>query len=92
MRGYHGQVPIDDVTDVAAIAEQLFERHNRDDRPDRHLCPSMSVGDVIIIGETAVSVDRIGFQIVHPDPDDLITDRTWRTVVDEPAPTIGLDL
>jgi hypothetical protein len=88
---HRGQLVVNDPSDLHAIAEQLFQRHNRDDRPDAARCPSMSVGDVIIIGETAVTVDRIGFQIAHPDPDDLITDRTWRTVIDTPAPSADID-
>jgi hypothetical protein len=68
---------VPNATGLNAIAERLFARHNRDHRPDGQLCPSMSVGDVIVIGE---------------DPDDLIVARPWRIVVKEPTPNLGLDL
>jgi len=89
--GYRWRIDVDDVTDLNDIAEQLFARHNRDDRPDGQLCPSMSVGD-ILIGETAVSLASRGFQVVHPHRDDLIVDRPWSIVVDEPAPDLGVEL
>ena len=86
VRGYTGVVDVDEADDVGAVAERLFARHNRDDRPDGQLCPAMSVGDVIVIGEVAVSVAGVGFQLVDVDSDDLIVDRTWRQVIDEPRP------
>src|SRR5262245_8464725 len=66
---------------MLGIAEVLFARHNRDDRPDGRMCPSMSVGDVVVIGETAMSVDHVGFKVVTLDESDLITDRTWVEMV-----------
>lgn len=63
-----------------AILEDLFARHNRDDRPDGRLCPSMSVGDVVVVGESAWTVMREGWSPVIPDPADLIADRTWSEV------------
>ena len=65
--------------------EALFAKHNRDDRPDGQLCPSMSVGDVVVItaanGEVGSwSVASFGFDPVTVDPADLITDRTWTEV------------
>ena len=88
VRGYAGRVEVEaserrEAPDLDVVAEQLFERHNRDDRPDGQLCPSMSVGDVIVIGEVAVSVASAGFRVVALDPADLIVDRPWRHVVDE---------
>jgi hypothetical protein len=62
------------------ILNDLFARHNRDDRPDGRLCPSMSVGDVVVIGEIAWTVMREGWSPVILDPADLITDRTWSEV------------
>jgi hypothetical protein len=73
--------PVDEPGIFERIAEKLFAKHNRDDRPDGQLCPSMSIGDVIVIGEIALSVDHDGFVVVGLDPADLITDRTWREVV-----------
>jgi hypothetical protein len=58
VRGHHGDLDVTDPTDLDAIAEAIFERHNRDDRPDGRLCPSLSVGDVVVVGEIAVSVAR----------------------------------
>lgn len=67
-----------------ALAEQVWMRHNRDDRPDGQLCPSISVGDVVVFGDVALSVDSCGFARVNLDATDLITDRNWRHVRDEP--------
>ncbi len=49
--GWAGTVILDESLDVFAAAERVFVSHNRDDRPDGQLCPSMSVGDVLVIGE-----------------------------------------
>lgn len=85
VKGWEGEIahhPDDDPDSfVTPTLERLFMRHNRDDRPDGQLCPSMSVGDVVILGETAWSVADFGFEPVTVDPADLITDRTWREVV-----------
>ena len=86
VRGHRGTLEVDGAEVVERVAERIFERHNSDDRPDGQLRPSMSVGDVVAIGEVAVSVDRIGWRRVQLDPTDLITDRSWRTITDEPAP------
>lgn len=77
VRGWVGTLEVTDPTALEEIAERLFRIHNRDDRPDRYLCPSMSVGDVVVIGEVAISVAGRGWEIVRLDPSDLITDRTW---------------
>jgi hypothetical protein len=58
--------------DLKAVPGEVFATHNRDDRPDGRSAPSLSVGDVIIIGETAVSVDRFGFVAVSLDTADLL--------------------
>jgi hypothetical protein len=73
--------PVADPDVFHRLAETIFAKHNRDDRPDGRLCPSMSIGDVVVIGEVALSVADIGFVVVVLDPDDLITDRTWSEVV-----------
>ena len=83
VRGYSGTIVTDRGEPIEAIAERLFTRHNHDDRPDGQLCPSMSVGDVVVIGEVAVSVDACGWCRVHPDQADVISDRSWRTVIGE---------
>jgi hypothetical protein len=53
------------------LAEHIFQKHNRDDRPDGQTAPSLSVGDVVVIGEAALSVDCCGWVNVHVDPDDI---------------------
>jgi hypothetical protein len=85
VRGYSGTIDTDPTEPATAIAERLFVRHNRDDRRDALLCPSMSVGDVVVIGEIAMSVAGCGFQPVLVDREDVIVDRSWRQVIDEPA-------
>lgn len=82
--GYSGEITpaaiegIDCISEpIAYVLEFIFATHNRDDRPDGRLCPSMSIGDVIVLGETAWTVTRDGFERVDLDLRDLITDRTW---------------
>jgi hypothetical protein len=67
--GYVGRHAANDLT---AVCEEVFAIHNRDDRPDGKSAPSMSVGDVVIAGETAFSVDRFGFTTVTINTDDLL--------------------
>ena len=81
VRGWQGRMSFQPGDDVELIAERLFYRHNMDDRPDGRMCPSMSVGDVIVIGEVAVSVASLGFQVVQLDAADLITDKTWSEAI-----------
>ena len=84
MRGWCDVVAsTDPVPRFEVLAEDVFARHNRDDRPDGQLCPSMSIGDVVMFGEVAMSVDGIGFARVDVDPGDLIVDRNWQQVVDQ---------
>lgn len=52
-------------------AEIVFGRHNRDNRPDGQLAPSLSVGDVVLMGETALAVALEGFEEVMLDRSDL---------------------
>lgn len=78
IEGCSGTIAIDPADDAHAIAERLFVRHNRDDRPDGELCPSMSIGDVVVIAETALTVEDIGFRAVNVDRDDIVVGRTWR--------------
>ncbi len=68
--GYVGRVAVDN--DLASVPEEIFATHNRDDRPDGKFAPSMSVGDVVIVGETAFSVDRFGFTTVTVNTIDLL--------------------
>jgi hypothetical protein len=84
VRGCSGTIEVDPTDPPTAIAERIFVRHNRDERPDALLCPSMSVGDVVVFAEVAVSVAGCGFVPVVVDADDVIVDRSWREVIDEP--------
>lgn len=59
-RGYSGTIDVRGGEPVEDIPERLFARHNRDDRPDGQLCPSLSVGDVVVVAEVAVSVHACG--------------------------------
>lgn len=79
VRGWTGGLALVPVSELAVTTtlEGIYARHNRDDRPDGQLCPSMSIGDVVVIDGAAWSVGRIGFVPVDVDPADLITDRTW---------------
>lgn len=81
VRGHRGTITVPRGTSFAEAAERVFAIHNADDRPDGQLCPSMSVGDVVVFGESALSVSEVGFRTVTLDPDDLITDLTWREVM-----------
>ncbi len=76
--GWAGTVVLDDSLDVFDAAERVFVRHNRDDRPDGQLCPSMSTGDVVVIGEIALTVETIGFSICTVEAADIVTDVAWR--------------
>ncbi len=80
--GWADQLEVADPTDKAAIAEHLFMRHNRDDRPDGQMCPSMSVGDVVVIGEIALTVETVAFSACSVDPDDIVTDIGWVEWID----------
>jgi hypothetical protein len=73
-----------------AVLERIFARHNQDDRPDGQLCPSMSVGDVVVFGWcrsarswSGWSVAPFGFAPVTLMAADLIHDRTWREAREE---------
>lgn len=82
--GWIGTVEIDNPSTISLprLAEQVFEIHNRADRPDGQLCASMSVGDVVIVGETALTVEREGFSVCQLDPADLVTAMTYRQYLD----------
>ena len=82
--GWAGTVTLDESLDVFAAAERVWVRHNRDDRPDGQLCPSMSVGDVVVLGETALTVEACGFSICTVEGADVISDRTWRQWIASP--------
>lgn len=82
--GWSDRLEVADPTDVSAIAEHLFIRHSRDDRPDGQVCPSMSVGDVVVVGEIALTVEAVGFSACAIDPNDVVTDVSWVEWIDTP--------
>lgn len=71
-KGYRGEFPpcfsiredLDPQEAHIRLAEVIFQKHNRDDRPDGRTAPSLSVGDVVVIGEVALSVASIGWEFV----------------------------
>ena len=81
VRGWSGELVVAAGPPLVELAEEVFARHNRDDRPDGQLCPSMSIGDVVVFGEVALSVDRRGFVRVALDAADLITGQCWSQMI-----------
>ena len=81
VKGWTGKVPHDPGDPVDVVLETLFMRHNRDDRPDGQLCPSMSVGDVVVLGGTAWTVASFGFEVADLEPADMV-EGTWSELVD----------
>ena len=65
---------------LSVACDQIFALHNRDDRPDGRDAPSLSVGDVVVLGEAAFTVVSLGFEIVVVDPAD-VHPGPWREVV-----------
>lgn len=72
-----------------AAAEILFMRHNRDDRPDGQMCPSMSVGDLAELDDVALTCQSSGWEFVRLDGAELIVDRTWSAVIRESRAVLG---
>jgi len=71
VKGHEGDVDVS-VRTTSVGLNAVYERHNRDDRPDGQTAPSLSVGDVVLLGETAFTVAWAGFDRVDVDPDDLV--------------------
>lgn len=76
---------VEDHIDFDVAAERVFHEHNVDDRPTGRICPSMSVGDVVVFetpyGDLAYGCQSMGFEVV-PTPTNLL-DTTWRAWADE---------
>lgn len=73
--------------------DAIYARHNRDDRPDGRIAPSLSVGDVIAVYPAApddtpdplfYAVADIGFAPIAT-PTNVITSATWREACDRAA-------
>ena len=50
------------------VPEIMFARHNADSRPSGQTCRSMSVGDVVVVGETAYACEASGFRALDAAP------------------------
>lgn len=87
--GYAGTLPdIDpqgvDVQSVDSCLWNIYLTHNDDDRPDGQTAPSLSIGDVIVLGETAFTIDFEGtWHRINLTADDLmgVDYRTARELV-----------
>lgn len=82
VRGFFSHVDLDDITDDLVMCEEIWQRHNRDNRPDGHTAPSLSVGDVIEFPHASYSVSAMGFDTVQMTQDGRITDRSWAECLD----------
>lgn len=63
------------------LLERIFMWHNADDRPDGQLGPSLSIGDVVILGERSWTCSTIGWSLFDVIPENVITDRPWIEVI-----------
>jgi len=64
-----------DITVDGDPLEPIFARHNRDDRPDGRLAPSLSVDDVVAVDGRFWRVEPIGFD--ETDEPDAVDAPTW---------------
>lgn len=65
--GYSGHMRDPETGSITNLLESLFVRHNRDDRPDRYLRPSLSCGDVVVLAPEGMepwmfTVDVVGWK------------------------------
>ena len=78
---YEGEVP--EQPTLFHAAEVVFHDMNVDSRPTGQICPSMSVGDVVVFetaeGEKALACASMGFQEVEGPFEVLPT--TWRALM-----------
>lgn len=70
VEGHRGSVAGDPLR-PRVTCETVFHVHNRDDRPDGRDAPSLSVGDVVVLGETAWTCASVGFEPVAVAGDDV---------------------
>lgn len=65
----------------ALALEQIWVKHNRDDRPDGKVGPSLSVGDVVhLCGDGYHACRTTGWQEITA-PDSIENEETWLTVM-----------
>lgn len=74
--GLTGSTPNFDLRDIEILLEGIFAIHNAPDRPDGWTAPSLSIGDVVVVGESAWSVGRRGWIPVSIQAAD-IDPRSW---------------
>lgn len=83
VQSWVGEVP--EQPTLFHAAEVVFQEQNMDSRPTGRICPSMSVGDVVIFeteqGEQAMFCAGMGFQEVEGPFEVLPT--TWLALMDE---------
>lgn len=74
---WQGQI---EAESVAQACEAIFARHNRDDRPDGQVGPSLSVGDVVHLQVWGYHiVARFGFEELDYAP--VVVPGTWSETV-----------
>lgn len=75
---YEASVPDGTHDPVTTLLEVIFDRHNRDDRPDAFSAPSLSVGDIVALdwdneNATFWAVGRFGWtEVVGPYHDQVV--------------------
>lgn len=79
VQGYGGDTPIGGGEDQ--VLEAIFAKHNRDDRPDGQMGPSLSKGDVVQMAGKWYAVASMGFDPIGAPSN--ITTKPWRQVMDE---------
>ena len=57
-----------DAEHVDEVPEIMWMRHNADDRPSGQTCRSMSMGDVVVVGEVAYACESLGFRRLDAGP------------------------
>lgn len=84
IEGWSGRFDNRDIDDVNSACDVIFAMHNRDDRPDGQLAPSLSVGDVVKLwlnGRYDMrSVDNFGWKRVPVFTDALVHAGPYRDV------------
>jgi hypothetical protein len=84
VQGYQGTIEAEG-RNAKELAEAIFAKHNRDDRPDGNSAPSLSVGDIVTIGGNhSYTVLNFGFLRVYGHVEDIVPgpwaeafDRVW---------------
>lgn len=66
VQGHVGSLEVSGEETLTETLERIFAIHNADDRPDGQKRPSLSVGDVILIGHAAFTVNIAGFRTIGP--------------------------